>query len=126
MEKQNAENQAEQVKSVVRAILSRSATNFEFRHQLLTDPRSAVAEYLGVDASELPEPFSLAFTEEPRDGAVTLPDYLGPDAELGGDPAEAARLAYGREKHQRLAALKDRYDPGNLFRHNLNVPPGRP
>jgi FAD/FMN-containing dehydrogenase len=51
---------------------------------------------------------------------------MGPDVELGGDPAEAARLAYGREKHQRLAALKDRYDPGNLFRHNLNVPPGRP
>ena len=51
---------------------------------------------------------------------------MGPDAELGGDPVEAARLAYGREKHQRLAALKDRYDPGNLFRHNLNVPPGRP
>ena len=50
---------------------------------------------------------------------------MGPDAELGGDRAEVARLAYGREKHQRLAALKDRYDPGNLFRHNLNVAPGR-
>lgn len=51
---------------------------------------------------------------------------MGPDDELGADPAETVRLAYGREKHQRLAALKDRYDPGNLFRHRLDVRPGRP
>ncbi|MFF0990886.1 FAD-binding oxidoreductase [Kocuria nitroreducens] len=50
---------------------------------------------------------------------------MGPDSELGGDPPEAVRLAYGREKHQRLAVLKDRYDPENLFRHTLNVLPGR-
>lgn len=32
------------------------------------------------------------------------------------------RDAYGRN-HERLAALKARYDPSNLFRHNQNVPP---
>ncbi|MEX5295895.1 FAD-binding oxidoreductase [Kocuria sp. CPCC 205268] len=72
-----------------------------------------------------------AFVRGVREGMQPFAEHgeyinlMGPDAELGGDRAEAARLAYGREKHQRLAALKDRYDPGNLFRHNLNVAPGR-
>ncbi|GAA0687570.1 FAD-binding oxidoreductase [Kitasatospora atroaurantiaca] len=31
--------------------------------------------------------------------------------------------AYGLAKFERLTALKDRYDPGNLFRVNQNIPP---
>jgi hypothetical protein len=30
--------------------------------------------------------------------------------------------AYGPEKWQRLVALKSKYDPTNLFRHNTNIP----
>ena len=37
--------------------------------------------------------------------------------------AETTRRAYGDEKYQRLVALKDRYDPQNLFRLNHNVAP---
>jgi FAD/FMN-containing dehydrogenase len=37
--------------------------------------------------------------------------------------AETTRRAYGEEKYQRLVALKDRYDPHNLFRLNHNVAP---
>jgi FAD/FMN-containing dehydrogenase len=35
------------------------------------------------------------------------------------------RDAYGDEKYQRLVALKDRYDPDNLFRLNQNIKPSR-
>jgi hypothetical protein len=33
--------------------------------------------------------------------------------------------AYGAEKYERLVALKDRYDPDNLFRGNQNIKPSR-
>lgn len=48
-------------------------------------------------------------------------NFLG--AELGRPDADAARRAYGQEKYQRLVALKDRYDPHNLFRLNHNIAP---
>jgi FAD/FMN-containing dehydrogenase len=31
--------------------------------------------------------------------------------------------AFGTERYQRLQALKDEWDPENLFRHNQNIPP---
>lgn len=48
-------------------------------------------------------------------------NFLG--AEAGPRDADAARSAYGPEKLRRLVALKDRYDPHNLFRLNHNIPP---
>jgi hypothetical protein len=36
---------------------------------------------------------------------------------------ERVRQAYGDEKYDRLRALKRKYDPGNFFRHNQNIPP---
>jgi FAD/FMN-containing dehydrogenase len=48
-------------------------------------------------------------------------NFLG--AEIGHDLTEAASQAYGPQKLQRLVALKNRYDPHNLFRLNHNIVP---
>lgn len=46
-------------------------------------------------------------------------NFLGDDSDAG------ARAAYPGATWDRLAAVKHRYDPDNLFRHNVNVPPAR-
>ena len=37
--------------------------------------------------------------------------------------ADAARTSYGAETYSRLARLKERYDPTNVFRRNQNIEP---
>lgn len=49
-------------------------------------------------------------------------NFLGHDEGLV-DDRQKALMAYGPEKLERLVALKRRYDPGNLFRINHNIPP---
>jgi FAD/FMN-containing dehydrogenase len=40
--------------------------------------------------------------------------------------ADAARASYGYETYARLAELKKRYDPTNIFRRNQNIEPADP
>jgi hypothetical protein len=42
---------------------------------------------------------------------------------LDGDTEDAVRTAYGPEKYERLAQVKRRYDPNNIFRRNANIKP---
>jgi hypothetical protein len=45
---------------------------------------------------------------------------------LGDEGAERVRSAYGEEKHERLTALKEKWDPSNFLRNNQNIVPRRP
>jgi FAD/FMN-containing dehydrogenase len=53
---------------------------------------------------------------EQGDGARYV-NFIGPEGEA------AVRAAYPGSTWRRLAALKARYDPTNLFHRNQNVPP---
>lgn len=44
---------------------------------------------------------------------------------LGNEGEERVRAAYGFQKYERLVALKNKYDPTNLFRFNQNIRPTR-
>ena len=46
-------------------------------------------------------------------------NQIGIEADEG---AERIKAAYG-ENYEQLVALKNKYDPTNLFRHNQNIKP---
>jgi hypothetical protein len=45
------------------------------------------------------------------------------DQVIGEEGDARIRAAYGDAKYERLARLKRRFDPENLFRLNQNIPP---
>ncbi|MDQ5823679.1 MAG: FAD-binding oxidoreductase [Chloroflexota bacterium] len=45
---------------------------------------------------------------------------------LGDEPEEATKQAYPPNTYARLAQIKQRYDPTNLFKGNRNIPPAPP
>ena len=57
---------------------------------------------------------------QPHSTGSVYVNYLGREADEGADRVKAA---YGPEKYQRLVALKNKYDPTNLFRLNQNIRP---
>lgn len=61
-----------------------------------------------------------------RPGPNALKPYATGSAFLnfiGDEGSDRVRAAFGPNKYRRLVALKDRYDPDNLFRVNHNISP---
>ncbi len=55
---------------------------------------------------------------EPHTGGRVYVNFLGDEGQA------RVRAAYGDEKYARLAALKHRWDPANVFHRNQNIAPG--
>jgi FAD/FMN-containing dehydrogenase len=92
------------------------ATAFAHRNAKLMVNCAAIVE----KADELPahEPWVVELAETLRGGSKDVyVNFLGDEGE------EAVRGAYPGATWDRLREVKRRYDPGNLFRLNQNVPP---
>ena len=61
-----------------------------------------------------------SFWEALRPHSLGTGSYVNAMTEFEGD---RVRASYGPAKYQRLATIKRKYDPRNLFRHNANIQP---
>ncbi len=59
---------------------------------------------------------------QPYSTRAVYVNYLGQEADEG---RERVKAAYAPEKYARLVALKNKYDPDNLFRLNQNIEPSQ-
>ncbi len=78
--------QALQVQEQFQALMSRSATDMDFRQKLLTDPRAAIKEFTG---REMAADRSIKFVASEGKETVVLPEFVGADAELNEAELEA-------------------------------------
>jgi hypothetical protein len=61
----------------------------------------------------------VAEAAEPHATGATYVNFM----DLDGASPERVKAAYSVDDWERLVELKDRRDPGNLFRFNRNIPP---
>jgi hypothetical protein len=68
--------------AAIEAIVSRAAIDFDFRRQLLDDPRRAIKDALGI---EIPTDVTIKFIEKDVsvDALVVLPDFRGTQQDEG-------------------------------------------
>jgi FAD/FMN-containing dehydrogenase len=79
-----------------------------------------LAMWWDPEQGEQEKAWARAFMDTMRPWATEKapPNFISAD-----DPAERLRASYGEEKFERLVALKDKYDPNNVFALNQNIPP---
>ena len=86
--------------------------------------RDALVEFVAVAGWTDPAQDQARMAAARRYGAVVEPFASGVYVNDLTDEGQAGiRRAYGADKLARLAALKDRYDPGNVFHLNHNIRP---
>jgi lactobin A/cerein 7B family class IIb bacteriocin len=78
--------QAREAQEQFQALMSRSATDMDFRQKLLTDPRAAIKEFTG---REMAADRSIRFVASEGKPTVVLPEFVGADAELNDAELEA-------------------------------------
>jgi FAD/FMN-containing dehydrogenase len=90
--------------------------------------RDALVEFVALTGWTDPAEDQVRISAARRHGAAVAPFASGVYVNDLADEGEAGvRRAYGADKVARLAALKDRWDPGNVFHLNQNIrPTGRP
>jgi FAD/FMN-containing dehydrogenase len=96
------------------------------RSSMALDPPDAkwfyfyLAMWFEPELTEHEIDWSRGFMETMRPWAAgkAPPNFITDD-----EPAARLRASYGDEKFERLVALKDKYDPGNVFALNQNIPP---
>lgn len=68
----------ENVQNELNRILTRSATDAEFRQKLISDPHAALAEA----GQSVPRSMDIRFVENQHDATIVLPPFMDADAEL--------------------------------------------
>ncbi|CAN7371858.1 BBE domain-containing protein [Phyllobacterium sp. LjRoot231] len=80
-----------------------------------------IADSIWDDKTDDPRCIAWARSTAARLAALSLSgNYVNEQADAGKDVAFSA---YGAEKYRKLARLKARFDPTNLFRLNQNIEP---
>jgi FAD/FMN-containing dehydrogenase len=93
-------------------------------HETAFGHRDALVEFVAVAAWTDPAEDQARISAARRYGAAVEPFASGVYVNDLTDEGQAGiRRAYGADKLARLAALKDRYDPGNVFHLNHNIRP---
>jgi hypothetical protein len=78
--------QLAEAQEYMQGILARSATDIEFRQQLLSDPHAAISAFTGRPANKS---VNVVFVENKAAATVVLPDVFDPNAELSESELEA-------------------------------------
>jgi len=70
---------AQKADEAYQQLLSRSATDADFRRKLLTSPRDAIAEFTGRPVADT---VNIVFIENTADATIVLPEVVDSEAEL--------------------------------------------
>jgi hypothetical protein len=85
------------------------------RHGVFIIAAAPVAELLPAERA-----WSREFADALRPLTINDTTYVNAMTEYD---EERVRASYGPAKYERLAAIKGRYDPGNVFHRNINIKP---